>query len=335
MLGPNIDYYLPTDSERAGRRLTSSMRSGALVNSYSSDAPATGGRGGRGRGAGAAGGDPDDPDAAPNSGRGRGGFTPRVTKAEGMNRFVWDVRHQTGVTAAPGSYQARLRVGSVTLTQPFTVLIDPNVAADGVTVADLREQFEHNLRMRRLVADASQLAARVREAQSRFAGGSGADSVKANQIDAIAAKLFTEPVRYGKPGLQAHITLSCQHDDECGSKGRTRRPRALRDTPKRPGHVGRRARPCGGTCRQTVTRPSVPCTLVANSAHSCSEDFHEKNHSRDCLASVVTAPLSADLKYTTHMEVKKAEKAARAAGQPHDRHDGRCGHEADGAGRRG
>ena len=205
VLGPNIEYYLPTIPS-GPVAIDILDGSGALVNSYSSDAPATGGRGGRGRGAGPAGGDPDDPDAAPNSGRGRGGFTPRVTRAEGMNRFVWDVRHQTGVTAAPGSYQARLRVGSVTLSQPFTVLIDPNVAADGVTVADLREQFEHNLRMRRLVADASQLAARVREAQSRFAAGSGADTVKANQVDAIAAKLFTEPVRYGKPGLQAHIS---------------------------------------------------------------------------------------------------------------------------------
>jgi hypothetical protein len=25
-------------------------------------------------------------------------------------------------------------------------------------------------------------------------------------VDAIAGKLLTEPVRYGKPGLQAHIT---------------------------------------------------------------------------------------------------------------------------------
>ena len=205
VLGPNIEYYLPT-IPNGPVTIDILDASGALVNSYSSDAPATGGRGGRGRGAGVAGGDPDDPDAAPNSARGRGGFTPRVTKAEGMNRFVWDVRHQTGVTAAPGSYQARLRIGSTTLSQPFTVLIDPNVAADGVTAADLREQFEHNLRMLRLVADASQLAARVRDAQSRFAGGTGADGVKANQVDAIAAKLFTEPVRYGKPGLQAHIS---------------------------------------------------------------------------------------------------------------------------------
>jgi hypothetical protein len=26
------------------------------------------------------------------------------------------------------------------------------------------------------------------------------------QLEAIAGKLLTEPVRYGKPGLQAHIT---------------------------------------------------------------------------------------------------------------------------------
>ena len=39
--------------------------------------------------------------------------------------------------------------------------------------------------------------------------GSGADADKTNQtegVEAIAGRLFTEPVRYGKPGLQAHIT---------------------------------------------------------------------------------------------------------------------------------
>ncbi len=88
------------------------------------------------------------------------------------------------------------------------MLIDPNVAADGVTVADLKEQFEHNLRMRQLVTDASQLAARVRDAQAEAARRRvrRRQDEQARQVDAIAAKLFTEPVRYGKPGLQAHIT---------------------------------------------------------------------------------------------------------------------------------
>src|SRR6185503_1900665 len=128
-----------------------------------------------------------------------------ATKTEGLNRFVWDVRQQTGMLAPPGAYQARLKVGATTQMQPFTVLIDPNVAADGVTAADLKEQYEHNLRMRQLVTDANQLAARVRDAQARTKGESGPGS-KGLQVDAVAARFFTEPVRYGKPGLQAHIT---------------------------------------------------------------------------------------------------------------------------------
>jgi len=203
VLGPNIDYYLP--GAPAGSVTIDILDStGSVLSSYSSDASASGGRGGRGRGAGVEAGS-DDPDAAPALGRGRGGFVPRATKTEGVNRFVWDVRQQAGILAPPGSYQARLKVGTTTQTQPLTVLIDPNVAADGVTVADLKEQYEHNLRMRQLVSDANQLAARVRDAQARAKGESGPGS-RALQVDAIAAKLFTEPVRYGKPGLQAHIT---------------------------------------------------------------------------------------------------------------------------------
>jgi photosystem II stability/assembly factor-like uncharacterized protein len=202
VLGPNIDYYLP---EIPAGPVTIDIvdAAGNAINSYSSDAPAAGGRGGRGQGA-AAPAESDDPDAAPASGRGRGGFVSRVTKTGGLNRFVWDVRHQAGIAAPPGSYQARLKVGATNQTQPFTVLIDPNVAADGVTVADLREQFEHNLRMRQLVTDANQLAARIRDVQTKLKAQSGSD-IKAGPIDAIAAKLFNEPVRYGKPGLQTHI----------------------------------------------------------------------------------------------------------------------------------
>src|SRR4029079_6006149 len=207
VLGPNLDYYLP--SVPSGPVTIDILdSSGALVNSYSSDAPVGGGRGGRGRGAGVAAAESDDPDAAPAFGRGRGGPPPRVTKAEGMNRFVWDVRHQSGVLEPPGSYQVRLKTGAMAQTQPLTVLIDPNVAADGVTAADLKEQFEHNLRMRQLVTDAGQLPARVRDLQTKLTQ-SAATAEKGNQaeaVDAIAARLFTEPVRYGKPGLQAHIT---------------------------------------------------------------------------------------------------------------------------------
>ena len=121
-----------------------------------------------------------------------------------MNRFVWDVRNQAGFSMPPGPYQVRLKAGTATLTQPFNVMIDPNVALDGVTVADLKEQYEHNVRIRQLVADASQTVARVREMQASLRGGG--DAKKISAVDAIVAKLSSEPVRYGKPGLQAHIT---------------------------------------------------------------------------------------------------------------------------------
>ena len=140
-----------------------------------------------------------DPEA-PGGGRGRGGAPPRVTKDGGHNRFVWDARTSAGLTAVPGAYQARVKAGEWTATQPFSLLIDPRVAAGGVSVADLKEQFDHNVRVRELGAQAAQLLARVRAA---LAG----DPSKAAAARAIYEKLVNMPegVRYNSPGLTAHI----------------------------------------------------------------------------------------------------------------------------------
>jgi hypothetical protein len=106
----------------------------------------------------------------------------------------------------PGKYQVRLTAGGTTKTQPITVLIDPRIAAEGTTVADLREQYQHNLRMRALVSDVNRVVARVQGAENRLRGASGAAADTLAKVQAIAAKLLSDPVRYGKPGLQAHIT---------------------------------------------------------------------------------------------------------------------------------
>lgn len=207
-LGPVVEYYLPTAPGRAVIMEILDTK-GQVLNTYNSETPALRpGRGGAGRpgmpGVGTAGPESQpDPDAAA---RRRFSPAPRVTKLAGINRFAWDVRNQAGVTVPPGQYQVRLKTGNVNLTQPLHVLIDPRVAADGVTVADLQEQFEHNMRMRELVSSVNQLVTRLREAQNRLRDASGADATTATRITALAAKLLTEPVRYGKPGLQAQIT---------------------------------------------------------------------------------------------------------------------------------
>lgn len=150
-LGPVIEYYLPA---AAGQAVVIEIldTKGNVLNTYNSETPAprpgrTGGPAMPGVGTAGPESQPD-PDAAPTR---RQAPPPRVSKLAGLNRFAWDVRNQVGVTLPPGQYQVRLKTGNVSLTQPFNVSLDPRVAADGVTVADLQEQFEHNMRMRDLI----------------------------------------------------------------------------------------------------------------------------------------------------------------------------------------
>jgi hypothetical protein len=209
LLGPAIDYYLPA-AHSGPVTIEILDQAGTVVNTYNSESAAGGGgrgRGGRGGAPQAAGTapmttsmEPPDPDAGGGGGRGRGGPPPRVTKDGGHNRFVWNAQTAAGLAAVPGGYQARVKAGDWTATQPFTLLIDPRVAAGGVTVADLKEQFDHNVRVRELSARAGQLLSRVRAAMA-------GDAARAAAARAIYEQLVNMPegVRYNKPGLQAHI----------------------------------------------------------------------------------------------------------------------------------
>jgi hypothetical protein len=201
-LGPIIEYYLPGTASGAVTLDILDWR-GAVINSYNSETPPTTGRG-RGAGAVGEGAAPEDPDAAPA--RRFGPPPPRVTKNAGLNRVVWDVKNKEGVTLPPGEYQVRLQAGNRTFTQSFQLLIDPRVVEDGVTIDHLQEQYEHNMKVREMVVEANQLATRIRDAQTKLRNASTSDNDMAAKVNAIASKLLSEPVRYGKPGLQAHIT---------------------------------------------------------------------------------------------------------------------------------
>jgi photosystem II stability/assembly factor-like uncharacterized protein len=208
-LGPTFDYYLPSVPQ--GPVVIDVLDAkGAVVNSYNSDQqPAAGGgrgRGGRGGGAPAAGADPEAGGGGGGfGGRGGGGAQTRVTKNIGLNRAVWNVQDKAGIAMPPGAYQVRLTVGGAAQTQPFKVLIDPNVAASGVTDADLVEQYHHVIAMRAFVAEVNQLVARVRSAHNAAKDGP-ADKLKA--IDAVYSQLvdWPEGVRYARPGLSTHAS---------------------------------------------------------------------------------------------------------------------------------
>ncbi len=212
LLGPTVDYFLPSVPSDTVR-IEIVDAAGKTMASYKSDAPVVqAGRGGRGGGGGggdaeAAGGG-DEEGGGGFFGRGRPQIGPPmniVTKNAGFNRFVWNVTSSNGLGAPPGSYTAKVTVAGSTQSVPLNVLIDPRLAAEGTTAADLKEQYEHNTRMRALVADANGAVQRARQAETRLKGATGAAADTLAKVKAVSEKLNTQPVRYGKPGLQAHI----------------------------------------------------------------------------------------------------------------------------------
>ena len=69
----------------------------------------------------------------------------------------------------PGGYRVKMTTGSFTDEEPLTLTMDPRLVADEITAADLREQYEHNNRMRDMVAEIGNLVNRVRQARTNDA----------------------------------------------------------------------------------------------------------------------------------------------------------------------
>jgi len=129
-----------------------------------------------------------------------------VTKNAGMNRFVWGTQHANGLGSPPGTYTVKVTAGGITKSVPMRVRIDPRLASDGTTEADLQAQYAHNLKMREMVADVNALLTRVRTAEAKYKGATGAAADTATKVKEVSEIVNTQPIRYGKPGLQAHIT---------------------------------------------------------------------------------------------------------------------------------
>jgi hypothetical protein len=138
-----------------------------------------------------------------------------------MNRFYWDFVNQTNAQPVPpGMYQVTMTADGKKTTVPWRLLVDPRVAADGVTAADLREQYAHNVRMREMAAEVQRVQSRLQAAASRFGSASGAQADTLAKVRAILSKINDQPVRYGKPGLATHVRylagMTAQADQKIG-----------------------------------------------------------------------------------------------------------------------
>jgi len=214
--GASIDYYLPagTTGEITLEILDSK---GQHIKTFTSAPPP------RQRPEGSASdSDSGDEEAGPRRGR----ATPPLDKTAGMHRFTWDLRYPgpwasvtnpegpNGPMAVPGKYMVKLTAGSYTATQTFIVKEDPRIAADGVTTADLQEQFDHNMKVRDLVSAANKAVARVRVARTKLTG----DPATLAKLNEVASHLITPAIRYSKPELQTHITYLYSMTNETDQK---------------------------------------------------------------------------------------------------------------------
>jgi hypothetical protein len=160
--------------------------------------------------------------------------TPRLPSRAGLNRIIWDMsypgpwsagagggrRGGSGPMAAPGRYTVRLTSNGQSSSQPLELVADPRVLKDGITQAVLENQLAFNLRVRDLVSDANRLGEQLRDLR-RAAGDNPSSALRQAEDE-----FFTPPIRYSKPGLQAHVTylygMTTGADQRVGKDARDR-----------------------------------------------------------------------------------------------------------------
>ncbi|GLU44265.1 hypothetical protein [Allomuricauda sp. NBRC 101325] len=92
----------------------------------------------------------------------------KLETKKGLNRFEWNLRakgawdknknrrFRNGPMVPPGSYKAKLTVGDQSFEKPFDVIVDPRLADEGVTEADILEQQALHAKVMDLLSEARQ-----------------------------------------------------------------------------------------------------------------------------------------------------------------------------------
>jgi len=131
-------------------------------------------------------GTPQDKEPEPGQGGGFGQFRqPHVGVKKGMNRVTWDLRQegavvfpgmimwaaqpQRGPASPPGEYTVRISALGDTATKTFKIGLDPRLAKEGITEADLHEQFKLSSQVRDKVSEANLAVIQIRSIREQIA----------------------------------------------------------------------------------------------------------------------------------------------------------------------
>ena len=133
------------------------------------------------------------------------------------------------------------------MTQPLTVLIDPREAKDGVTIADLREQFQHNMRVRDMVTEVNQLVANVESARQRLQELQPAPPPTRSAGSMRSREKLVTPRSATASRSCRRTSSTCTPDDAGRPEDRPRRDRPAQDAARRARPASEEARALLGT----------------------------------------------------------------------------------------
>jgi len=141
----------------------------------------------------------------------------------GSNRFWWNLRYAdskrianlvndmgtfNGPTAVPGEYRVRLIVGKDTLSQPFTVKLDPRLDA---TTADLQQTFDLGIKVQDRINSIVETFARIEDLQKQI---DVRVTHSADQEYAKRVKDAATPVRERLEVVRTELADWFNHDDQ-------------------------------------------------------------------------------------------------------------------------
>ncbi len=82
--------------------------------------------------------------------------------------IMWAAQPARGPASPTGKYTVRITANGETKTRDFDIGIDPRLVADGITEADLREQFKLSMQVRDKVSEANQAVIDIRNLREQI-----------------------------------------------------------------------------------------------------------------------------------------------------------------------
>ena len=143
----------------------------------------------------------------------------KLEEKPGLNRFEWDLSqkgvwhkdkkrsYKNGPMVAPGTYTAKLTVGEQTFEQPFEIVMDPRVEAQGITKANIETQLTMLNKVMDLLSEARKLEdALEKEAKSLKDKKSKDKEERLEKVNAVLSQLKNDEGAYPQQMLISQIS---------------------------------------------------------------------------------------------------------------------------------